>query len=216
MNGQMTLKEVCKALESLTPGGSEFHDDPKRCLAWIKDRLSGPFVSVKTENDELKRQLAAKDASLDVAINELTQAANFDYGKQEAVDALKRIAALADIAKKEAEACRESVTTPPTLDQLIEWARNYKCTDEDRTRFRRSFAYGNVKLHNPDITRELIDREADKLDAAQHDAELRRKAWHECADFIFRVNSWMDHARLHKAIDGELEEIAIERGERRV
>jgi hypothetical protein len=35
----------------------------------------------------------------------------------------------------------------------------------DREAQRRSFAYGNTSIENPRITRELIDREAEKLDA---------------------------------------------------
>lgn len=55
--------------------------------------------------------------------------------------------------------------TPVNLDALIEWARHYVPTEAEREESRRSFAYGNVKLHNPAITREDIDREADKLNA---------------------------------------------------
>lgn len=34
-----TEQELIKSLESLTPGGSEFSNDPDRCIAWVKDRL---------------------------------------------------------------------------------------------------------------------------------------------------------------------------------
>lgn len=54
----MTQTEINRALEELTPGGSEFHGDPKRCLRWIKDRMSGPFVAVKQERDKLAAELA--------------------------------------------------------------------------------------------------------------------------------------------------------------
>jgi len=36
-------------------------------------------------------------------------------------------------------------------------------TAEEREEQRRSFAYGNTKIENPQITRQLIDQEADKL-----------------------------------------------------
>jgi len=29
-------EEVCRQLEELTPKGSEFYNDPKRCLDWIR------------------------------------------------------------------------------------------------------------------------------------------------------------------------------------
>jgi hypothetical protein len=36
-------------------------------------------------------------------------------------------------------------------------------TPEDKEAQRRSFAYGNAKLHNPKVTREDIDRAAERL-----------------------------------------------------
>lgn len=50
-----------------------------------------------------------------------------------------------------------------TLDKLIEWARTYTMTDAEREEQRRSFAYGNVKLHNPNLTREQVDATADAI-----------------------------------------------------
>jgi len=32
---------LAHALESLTPGGAEYHNDPDKCLAWIKEQLAG-------------------------------------------------------------------------------------------------------------------------------------------------------------------------------
>jgi hypothetical protein len=49
------------------------------------------------------------------------------------------------------------------LDELIEAARDYKPTAEEWEAFRRSFAYGNVSLDCPVVTREMIDQEADRL-----------------------------------------------------
>jgi len=34
-------------LESLTPGGSEFHDSPERCVDWVRERLSGVIEQVQ-------------------------------------------------------------------------------------------------------------------------------------------------------------------------
>ena len=50
-------------LESLTPGGSEFHNDPERCVKWVRERLSGVVEQVKkrkaaeTEVERLREAL---------------------------------------------------------------------------------------------------------------------------------------------------------------
>ena len=46
-------------------------------------------------------------------------------------------------------------------DEMIERARSVRPTDEQREAQRRSFAYGNVKIENSRVTREMIDRAAD-------------------------------------------------------
>lgn len=48
------------------------------------------------------------------------------------------------------------------LRSLIEGARGIRPTPEQREEQRRSFAFGNTALANSRITRELIDRVADK------------------------------------------------------
>lgn len=48
-----------------------------------------------------------------------------------------------------------------TLAELIEWARSHPMTPEQQREQRRSFAYGNTKIENDLITREMID-EADR------------------------------------------------------
>lgn len=48
--------------------------------------------------------------------------------------------------------------------QLIEAAKAHTFTPEEKEAHRRSFAYGNTKIENDRITREMIDREADRLD----------------------------------------------------
>jgi hypothetical protein len=50
-----------------------------------------------------------------------------------------------------------------SLEELIELARAYQPTEAEKEEFRRSFAYGNVHLANPRVTREDIDRAADDL-----------------------------------------------------
>ena len=49
------------------------------------------------------------------------------------------------------------------LKKLLEAAKTAKPTPEHREQQRRSFAYGNTRFENELITREMIDREAEKL-----------------------------------------------------
>jgi hypothetical protein len=49
------------------------------------------------------------------------------------------------------------------LENLIAAAKLHNQTSAEKEEQRRSFAYGNTKIENPRITRELIDREADSL-----------------------------------------------------
>jgi hypothetical protein len=51
-------------------------------------------------------------------------------------------------------------------ERLITAAKQHRFTAAEKEEHRRSFAYGNTKIENSRITRELIDREADKLSAA--------------------------------------------------
>lgn len=48
--------------------------------------------------------------------------------------------------------------------ELLEVARHYEYSAAEKEEHRRSFAFGNTKIENDRITRELIDREAEKLD----------------------------------------------------
>lgn len=49
------------------------------------------------------------------------------------------------------------------LKKLIEAAKTAKPTTEHREQQRRSFVYGNTHFENSLITREMVDREAEKL-----------------------------------------------------
>lgn len=49
------------------------------------------------------------------------------------------------------------------LQWLIEEARNARPTPEEKEAQRRSFAAGNVGLSNEAVTRELVDRAAEKM-----------------------------------------------------
>lgn len=50
-----------------------------------------------------------------------------------------------------------------TLNELIDWARGVKMTPAQAAEQRRSFAYGNCKIENDRITREMIAEEDRKL-----------------------------------------------------
>ncbi|MFC7053491.1 hypothetical protein ACFQI3_12410 [Hansschlegelia quercus] len=63
---------------------------------------------------------------------------------------------------------------PKALEELIRAAKQITPSAEQRERQRRSFAFGNTHFENSLITREMIDREAEKLDqAAQADSDDR-------------------------------------------
>jgi len=49
------------------------------------------------------------------------------------------------------------------LEKLINAAKAVDFTAKEKEEQRRSFAYGNTKIENSRITRELIDKEADSL-----------------------------------------------------
>ncbi len=49
------------------------------------------------------------------------------------------------------------------LEELLERAGAYKMTPADKEAQRRSFAYGNAQLSNPSVTREMVDRAAERL-----------------------------------------------------
>ena len=51
------------------------------------------------------------------------------------------------------------------LQALIEVAKRVTPTPAQREEQRRSFAYGNTAFENSRITREMIDRQAEKLSA---------------------------------------------------
>lgn len=49
------------------------------------------------------------------------------------------------------------------LDKLIAWAKKHKMTKAEREAQRRNFAFGNLTISNPYITKEEIDRAAEML-----------------------------------------------------
>jgi hypothetical protein len=46
---------------------------------------------------------------------------------------------------------------------MVEHGRHRKMTPEEREEQRRSFAYGNVAIENPQVTRAMIDEAAERL-----------------------------------------------------
>jgi hypothetical protein len=49
------------------------------------------------------------------------------------------------------------------LNELLAAAQKADLTSDDKEAQRRSFAYGNTKIENDRITRDLVDREAERL-----------------------------------------------------
>lgn len=58
------------------------------------------------------------------------------------------------------------------LDELLEWARDYSMTEEDKAEQAVSFAYGNCAIENHLITRELV-RDAKKEWTACRNSDLK-------------------------------------------
>jgi hypothetical protein len=55
------------------------------------------------------------------------------------------------------------VAMTDALKKLLEAAKTARPTPEHREQQRRSFVYGNTHFENELITREMVDREAEKL-----------------------------------------------------
>lgn len=51
------------------------------------------------------------------------------------------------------------------LDKLLEMAKKVAMTQKELEEQRRSFAYGNARIENDRITREIIDKAADSFPA---------------------------------------------------
>ena len=49
------------------------------------------------------------------------------------------------------------------LEYLLAQAKDSKMTLDEKEQQRRSFAYGNTKIENGRITRQMVDEEAEKL-----------------------------------------------------
>ena len=58
---------------------------------------------------------------------------------------------------------------PTRLQQLLDKARRKELTPEEKEEQRRSFAYGNTKIENPRITREMVDKAAEDIGTPKHE-----------------------------------------------
>lgn len=54
-------------------------------------------------------------------------------------------------------------TLTANMERLLELAKKVVMSDEEREEQRRSFAFGNSKIENDNITRDLINELADKM-----------------------------------------------------
>ena len=54
-----------------------------------------------------------------------------------------------------------------SLSQLIEMAKAVRVDEEQREEQRRSFVYGNTAFENDQITREMVNRQADVLNSSE-------------------------------------------------
>lgn len=50
------------------------------------------------------------------------------------------------------------------MRKLLKAAEKVEMSPEEKEAQRRSFAYGNAHLSNPNVTREMVDEEAEKLE----------------------------------------------------
>lgn len=55
------------------------------------------------------------------------------------------------------------------LDKLVKAARSIRMTPEQQEQQRRSFAYGNAGFENENITRKMVDEQAEKLKKAANE-----------------------------------------------
>lgn len=52
----------------------------------------------------------------------------------------------------------------PKLEQLLDMVKEHKMTSQEMAEQAISFAYGNIALHNPKTTKEMVREEAAKIE----------------------------------------------------
>jgi hypothetical protein len=70
-------------------------------------------------------------------------------------------------------ACQE-IPVPEDLKKLIELASKVPVSAEHRENQRRSFAFGNTHFENDKISREMVDRQAEKLAQEMTNGDVSR------------------------------------------
>ncbi len=63
---------------------------------------------------------------------------------------------------------------PNELQALLDAAKRHTFTPSEKEEHRRSFAFGNTNIENGRITRQIIDKEADKLPTSREQTDLPR------------------------------------------
>jgi hypothetical protein len=53
------------------------------------------------------------------------------------------------------------------LQKLIDASRAHQMSDDEKEAQRRSFAFGNAKIENDHVTREMVDEAAERLGKAR-------------------------------------------------
>jgi hypothetical protein len=73
-----TIEDWKRAIEGLTPGGSEFVDDPQRCAEYIRTVYSPmeTFKGLRAGHDRLREVNALLTGALGVAIDTIIQLTN--------------------------------------------------------------------------------------------------------------------------------------------
>jgi hypothetical protein len=76
--GNPPAYDLMDKLESLTPGGSEFHESPSNCIRWIRERLAGRAKQVKR-----RRNAESRAEHLTYVLAEIRKMAKVDAEKQQ-------------------------------------------------------------------------------------------------------------------------------------
>ena len=115
--------------------------------------------------EELERRLEVTEGLIDLHKDVISEkmAKSFVQATKKLCDGLNEIGAqLIEILASVCTECPYRQDVPCAACKLIE---THEMSAEEREAQRRSFAHGNAAMHNPNVTRELIDQEAEKMKA---------------------------------------------------
>jgi len=131
-------------------------------IASLEEKLADAKALIEMNKDVISEKAAKTFIQATKTLCE-----NVDKLGKQMIDIIKR--ACDDCPHRQTipcETCKlaEEMEEPEDLERLVRrgWLGK-TMTAEEREEQRRSFAHGNVSLHNPNVTRELIDQEAEKL-----------------------------------------------------